>query len=55
MQGLTDQVILHQVITGEQGKKYCKTLPALFERHDHDSEFSGGVLIESNIVSLSVT
>ena len=35
------QVISHQVITGEQGKKYCKTLPAPFERHD--SEFSGDV------------
>ena len=31
------QVISHQVITGEQGKRYCKTLPALFERRD--SEF----------------
>ena len=38
------QVISHQVITGEQGKKYCETLPAPFERHD--SEFSGGVPIE---------
>ena len=35
------QVISHQVITGEQGKKYRKTLPAPFERHD--SEFSGDV------------
>ena len=35
------QVIPHQVITGEQGKKYCETLQAPFERHD--SEFSGGV------------
>ena len=32
------QVISHQVITGEQGKKYCETLVAPFERHD--SEFS---------------
>ena len=38
------QVILHQVITREQGKKYCETLPAPFQRHD--LEFSGGVPIE---------
>ena len=38
--GNHDQVISHQVITGEQSKKYCETLPAPFERHD--SEFSGG-------------
>ena len=38
---LNHQVISHQVITGEQGKKYCKTLPAPFERHD--SEFSEDV------------
>ena len=45
------QVISHQVITGEQGKKYCETLPAHFERDD--SEFSGGVPIEkTNIDSL---
>ena len=37
----TNQVISHQVITGEQGKKYCKTLPPPFERHD--SEFSEDV------------
>ena len=48
------QVISHQVITGEQGEKYCETLPAPFERH-HDSEFSGGVPIEkTNIDSLNL-
>ena len=47
------QVILQQVITGEQGKKYCETLPAPFERHD--SEFSGGMPIEkTNIESLNL-
>ena len=47
------QVISHQVITGERGKKYCETLPALFERHD--SEFSGGMPIEkTNIESLNL-
>ena len=47
------QVIPHQVITGEQGKKYCETLPAPFERHD--SEFSGGMPIEkTNIESLNL-
>ena len=46
-----NQVISHQVITGEQGKKYCETLPAPFE--GHDSEFSGGMPIEkTNIESL---
>ena len=39
-QGASSQVISHQVITGEQGKKYCETLSAPFEHHD--SEFSGG-------------
>ena len=49
----TIQVILHQVITGEQGKKYCETLPAPFERHD--SEFSGGMPIEkTNIEGLNL-
>ena len=49
----TFQVIPHQVITGEQGKKYCETLPAPFERHD--SEFSGGMPIEqTNIESLNL-
>ena len=48
------QVISHQVITGEQGKKYCETLAAPFERDD--SEFSGGVPIEkTNIDSLDLT
>ena len=48
-----NQVIPHQVITGEQGKKYCETLPAPFERHD--SEFSGGMPIEkTNIESLNL-
>ena len=37
-------MISHQVITGEQGKKYCETLVAPFERHD--LEFSVGVTIE---------
>ena len=47
------QVIPHQVITGEQGKKYCETLPAPFERHD--SEFSGDMPIEkTNIESLNL-
>ena len=47
------QVISHQVITGKQGKKYCETLPAPFERHD--SEFSIGVPIEKrNIDSLNL-
>ena len=47
------QVIPHQVITGEQGKKYCETLPTLFERHY--SEFSGGMPIEkTNIESLNL-
>ena len=47
------QVIPHQVITGEQGKKYCETLPARFECHD--SEFSGGMPIEkTNIESLNL-
>ena len=47
------QVIPHQVITGEQGKKYCETLPAPFERDD--SEFSGGMPIEkTNIESLNL-
>ena len=47
------QVIPHQVITGEQGKKYCETLPAPFER-DY-SEFSGGMPIEkTNIESLNL-
>ena len=47
------QVIPHQVITGEQGKKYCETLPAPFERHD--LEFSGGMPIEkTNIESLNL-
>ena len=46
-------MIPHQVITGEQGKKYCETLPALFERHD--SEFSGGMPMEkTNIESLNL-
>ena len=37
----------------EQGKKYCETLPAPFERHD--SEFSGGMPIEkTNIESLNL-
>ena len=40
------QVISHQVITGEQGKKYCEILPGPFERHD--SEFSAGVPIEKD-------
>ena len=44
------QVISHQVITGEQGDKYCETLPALFERHD--SEFSGGVPIEKTNIDI---
>ena len=48
-----NQVISHQVITGEQGKKYCETLPASFERHA--SESSGGVPIEkTNIDSLNL-
>ena len=48
------QVILHQVTTGEQGKKYCETLSAPFEHHD--SEFSVGVLIEKrNIDSLNLS
>ena len=48
-----NQVIPHQVITGEQGKKYCETLPAPFERHD--SEFSGDMPIEkTNIESLNL-
>ena len=48
-----DQVISHQVTTGEEGKKYCKTLPAHFERDD--SEFSGVVPIEkTNIDSLNL-
>ena len=47
----SSQVISHRVITGEQGKKYCKTLAAPFECHD--SEFSGGVPIgKRNIDSL---
>ena len=47
------QVISDQVITEEQGKKYCETLAAPFERHD--SEFSGGVPIEKrNIDSLNL-
>ena len=33
MKRSTFQVISHQVITGKQGKKYCKTLPAPFERY----------------------
>ena len=46
-------MIPHQVITGEQGKKYCDTLPAPFERHD--SEFSGGMSIEkTNIEGLNL-
>ena len=46
-------MISHQVITGEQGKKYCETLPAPLERHD--SELSGGVPIEkTNIDSLNL-
>ena len=46
-------MIPHQVITGEQGKKYCETLPAPFERHD--LEFSGGMPIEkTNIESLNL-
>ena len=49
----TTQVVLHQVITGEQGETYCETLPALFERHD--SKFSGSVPIEkTNIDSLNL-
>ena len=41
------------MITGEQGEKYCKTLPALFRRCD--SEFSGGVPIgKTNIDSLNL-
>ena len=45
------QVISHHVITGEEGEKYCETLPAPFERDD--SEFSGGVPIEkTNILNL---
>ena len=49
----TLQVIPHQVITGEQGKKYCETLPAFFERHY--SEFSGGMPIKkTNIESLNL-
>ena len=48
-----NQVISLQVITGEQSKKYCKTLLAPFERHD--SEFPGGVPIEkTNIDSLNL-
>ena len=48
-----NQVISPQVITGEQGEKYCETLPAPFERHD--SEFSGGVPIEkTNTDSLNL-
>ena len=47
------QVISHQVITGEQGKKYCETLPAHLERDD--LEFSGVVPIEkTNIDSLNL-
>ena len=34
LQYLATQVISHQAITGEQGQKFCKTLPALFERRD---------------------
>ena len=50
---LIRQVISHQVITGEQGKKYCETSPAPFERHD--SEFSGGMQIEkTNIDSFNL-
>ena len=46
-------MIPHQVITGEQGKKYCETLPAPFERHD--SKFSGGMPIEkTNVESLNL-
>ena len=46
-------MIPHQVITGEQGKKYCETLPAPFERDD--SEFPGGMPIEkTNIESLNL-
>ena len=45
-----NQVISHQVITGEQGKKYCETLLAPFERHD--SEFSGGVPIRKQIMTV---
>ena len=46
------QVISHQVITGEQGKKYCATLPAPFERHD--SEFSRGVQIGKEIMTVLI-
>ena len=35
---LTGQVISRQSITGEQGEKFCKTLPAPFERPDLGSE-----------------
>ena len=50
---IANQVIPNQVITGEQGKKYCETLPAPFERHD--SEFSGDMPIENtNIESLNL-
>ena len=50
---LSFEVISHQVITGEQGKKYCETLPAHFECDD--SESSGVVLIEkTNIDSLNL-
>ena len=42
------QVISHQLIPGEQGKKSCETLLAPFKRHD--SEFSGGVQIEKTDV-----
>ena len=45
------QVISHQVITGEQGEKYCETLPAPFERHD-SAEFSGGVPIEKTNIDM---
>ena len=49
----SNQVISHKVITGEQGKQYCETLPAPFECYD--SEFSGGMPIEkTNIESLNL-
>ena len=44
------QVILHQVITRAQGKKYCETLPAPFEHYG--SEFSGGMTIEKTNIDL---
>ena len=45
------QVILHQVITRAQGKKYCETLPAPFEHYG--SEFSGGMTIEKTNIDMT--